>query len=159
MYSGVHLSEILRRIEMRLNDLDISAAEAERRCGRRDAIRNMRRAEARGSGSVTARTLTGLAPALDTTAEWLLTGQGKKEAEEVADLLPAEKLAGLDDDHVTEAFGWAFTALIDRGVTDAETIILARAVLRIIRVPPMVFTQAERRHLIEATVRLFRRQT
>ena len=88
--------------------LGISATEAERRCGRRDAIRNMRRAEEKGSGSVTARTLTGLAPALNTTAEWLLTGQGKKEAEEVTELLPAEKLAGLDDDRVTEAFGWAF---------------------------------------------------
>jgi hypothetical protein len=50
-------------------------------------------------------------------------------------------------------------APLDRGVTDAETVILARAVLRIIRVPPMAFTQAERRHLIEATVRLFRRPT
>jgi transcriptional regulator with XRE-family HTH domain len=159
MYSGVHLTEIIGRIDIRLKDLRISASEAERRCGRRDAIRNMRRASAKGSGSVTARTLTSLAPALSTTAEWLLTGHGKKEADEVTELIPSDKLDVLSDDHIAEAFGWAFQAIIDRGVSDKETRILANAVLRIIRVPELAFTQAERRHLIQTTAKLFRHPT
>jgi hypothetical protein len=78
----VHLQEIINRIDQRLESLGISALEAERRAGRRDAIRNMRRAVARGKGGVTMRTIDALAPALSATSEWLLTGQDKIEADE-----------------------------------------------------------------------------
>ena len=60
----MHLQEIVNRIDQRLESLGISALEAERRAGRRDAIRNMRRAVARGKGGVTMRTIDALAPAL-----------------------------------------------------------------------------------------------
>ena len=53
----MHLQEIVNRIDQRLESLGISALEAERRAGRRDAIRNMRRAVARGKGGVTMRTI------------------------------------------------------------------------------------------------------
>src|SRR4029077_17963495 len=53
----VHLQEIINRIDQRLESLGISALESERRAGRRDAIRNMRRAVARGKGGVTMRTI------------------------------------------------------------------------------------------------------
>ena len=53
----MHLQEIVNRIDQRLESLGISALEAERRAGRRDAIRNMRRAIARGKGGVTMRTI------------------------------------------------------------------------------------------------------
>ena len=73
----MHLEEIANRINQRLEALGITALEAEGRAGRRDAIRNMRRAVARGKGGVTMRTIDALAPALSTTSEWLLTGQDK----------------------------------------------------------------------------------
>jgi len=60
----MHLQEIVNRIDQRLESLGINALEAERRAGRRDAIRNMRRAIARGKGGVTMRTIDALAPAL-----------------------------------------------------------------------------------------------
>jgi transcriptional regulator with XRE-family HTH domain len=87
----VHLQEIINRIDQRLESLGISALEAERRTGRRDAIRNMRRAVARGKGGVTMRTIDALAPALSTTSEWLLTGQDKIEADETTEIILLDK--------------------------------------------------------------------
>ena len=85
----MHLQEIVNRIDQRLESLGISALEAEHRAGRRDAIRNMRRAVARGKGGVTMRTIDALAPALSTTSEWLLTGQDKIEADETTEIIAA----------------------------------------------------------------------
>ncbi|HZZ25893.1 MAG TPA: hypothetical protein VFE60_26535 [Roseiarcus sp.] len=146
----MHLQEIVNRIDQRLESLGISDFEAERRAARRDAIRNMRRAVARGKGGVTMRTIDAIAPALSTTPEWLLTGQDKIEA----DLL--DKRSPLDDDRVIEAFGLAFQSLVGKLITEVEAFILARSVVRIIRLPEAAMTQTERRDMIRASVRLFR---
>jgi transcriptional regulator with XRE-family HTH domain len=153
----MHLEEIVNRIDHRLESLGISALEAERRAGRRDAIRNMRRAVARGKGGVTMRTIDALAPALSTTSEWLLTGhQDKIEADEITEITLLEKRSPLDDDRVIEAFALAFQSLVGKLITEVEASILARSVVRIIRLPEAAMTQAERRDMIRASVRLFR---
>jgi transcriptional regulator with XRE-family HTH domain len=154
----MHLQEIVNRIDQRLESLGISALEAERRAGRRDAIRNMRRAVARGKGGVTMRTIDALAPALSTTPEWLLTGQDKIEAEagETTETILLDKRSPLDDDRVIEAFGLAFQSLVGKLMTEVEAYILARSVVRIVRLPEAAMTQDERRDMIRASVRLFR---
>ena len=152
----MHLQEIINRIDQQLESLGISALEAERRAGRRDAIRNMRRAVARGKGGVTMRTIDALAPALSTTSEWLLTGQEKIEADETAEIILLDKRSPLDDDRVIEAFALAFQSLVGKLITEVEASILARSVVRIIRLPEAAMTQAERRDMIWASVRLFR---
>jgi transcriptional regulator with XRE-family HTH domain len=152
----MHLQDIVNRIDQRLESLGISALEAERRAGRRDAIRNMRRAVARGKGGVTMRTIDALAPALSTTSEWLLTGQEKSEADETTEIILLDKRSTLDDDRVIEAFGLAFQSLVGKLITEVEAHILARSVVRIIRLPEAAMTQAERRDMIRASVRLFR---
>jgi transcriptional regulator with XRE-family HTH domain len=154
----MHLQEIVNRIDQRLESLGLSALEAERRAGRRDAIRNMRRAVARGKGGVTMRTIDALAPVLSTTPEWLLTGQGqdKIEAHETTEIIVVDKRSPLDDDRVIEAFGLAFQSLVGKLITEVEAHILARSVVRIIRLPQAAMTQAERRDMIRASVRLFR---
>ena len=131
----MHLQEIVNRIDQRLESLGISALEAERRAGRRDAIRNMRRAVARGKGGVTMRTIDALAPALSTTSEWLLTGQGTIEADETTQIILLDKRSPLDDDRVIEAFALAFQSLVGKLITEVEASILARSVVRIIRLP------------------------
>ena len=152
----MHLQEIVNRIDQRLESLGIDALEAERRAGRRDAIRNMRRAVARGKGGVTMRTIDALAPALSTTSEWLLTGQDKIEADETTEIILLDKRSPLNDDRVIEAFGLAFQSLVGKLITEVEASILARSVVRIIRLPEAAMTQAERRDMIRASVRLFR---
>ena len=152
----MHLQEIVNRIDQRLESLGISALEAERRAGRRDAIRNMRRAVARGKGGVTMRTIDALAPALSSTPEWLLTGQDKIEADETTEIILLDKRSPLDDDRLIEAFGLAFQSLVGKLITEVEAYILARSVVRIIRLPEAAMTQAERRDMIRASVRLFR---
>ena len=152
----MHLQEIVNRIDQRLESLGISALEAERRAGRRDAIRNMRRAVARGKGGVTMRTIDALAPALSATPEWLLTGQDKIEADETTEIILLDKRSPLDDDRVIEAFALAFQSLVGKLITEVEASILARSVVRIIRLPEAAMTQAERRDMIRASVRLFR---
>jgi hypothetical protein len=152
----MHLEEIVNRINERLEALGITAPEAESRAGRRDAIRNMRRAVARGKGGVTMRTIDALAPALSTTPEWLLTGQDKIEGNEITETIPLDKRSSLDDDRVIEAFGLAFQSLVGKLITEVEANILARSVVRIIRLPEAAMTQAERRDTIRASVRLFR---
>jgi transcriptional regulator with XRE-family HTH domain len=144
----MHLQEIVNRIDQRLESLGISALEAERRAGRRDAIRNMRRALVRGKGGVTMRTIDALAPALSTTSEWLLTGQDKIEADETTEIILLDKRSPLDDDRVIEAFALAFQSLVGKLITEVEASILARSVVRIIRLPQAAMTQGERRDMI-----------
>jgi hypothetical protein len=94
----MELSEILVRIEGRLSAVGLSASKASRQAGKPDAIRNMQRAvREHRRGSVTVDTISALAPVLRTTTEWLLTGQGKREADEVLELLPVGKLNPLTD--------------------------------------------------------------
>ena len=103
------------------------------------------------------RTIDALAPALSTTSEWLLTGhQDKIEADEITEIILLEKRSPLDDDRLIEAFGLAFQSLVGKLITEVEAYILARSVVRIIRLPEAAMTQAERRDMIRASVRLFR---
>ena len=100
------LAEILSRIEMRLEALGISANEASRRAGKPDAIRNLRRAVAKGEREgISTATLMALAPVLETTAPWLLTGGASPE--EVAE----EAVSGsLSYEEALTALAWAFEA-------------------------------------------------
>jgi hypothetical protein len=149
----MELAEILARIESRLSAVRLSASKASLKAGKPDAIRNMRRAVKEGrQGSVTVETISALAPVLRTTVEWLLTGQGKQEADELLELVPADKLNPLTDAEVTIAVAWAFQALED-GITETEARILARAVVRAIRMPDT--PEPDKRRLIETGVRLF----
>jgi hypothetical protein len=149
----MELAEILARIEGRLSTVGLSASKASRQAGKPDAIRNMQRVVREGrQGSVTVETISALAPVLRTTTEWLLTGQGKQEADELLELLPADKLNPLTDVEVTTSMAWAFRALED-AITEAEARILARAIVRAIRMP--VTAEADKRALIETAVRLF----
>ena len=94
------------------------------------------------------RTIDALAPALSTTPEWLLTGQDKIEADETTEIILVDKRSPLDDDRVIEAFGLAFQSLVGKLITEVEAYILARSVVRIIRLPEAAMTQAERSEMI-----------
>jgi hypothetical protein len=149
----MELAEILARIESRLSAIGLSASKASRVAGKPDAIRNMQRAIREGrQGTVTIETIGALAPVLRTTSEWLLTGQGKHEVDEILELVPVEKLNPLSDSEVTTSMAWAFHAL-EKEMTEPEAQILARAVVRVIRMPAAV--EADKRGLIETAVRLF----
>jgi SOS-response transcriptional repressor LexA len=72
------LQDVLSRIEERLRVVGLSAAAASRQAGlSEDAIRNLKRAvkEPDGRKGVSTRTITALAPVLQTSAAWLLTGE------------------------------------------------------------------------------------
>lgn len=92
------LSEILNRIERRLDVLGLSAAGASRQAGlSADAIRNMQRAaEKDDRQGVSTATLTKLAPVLQTTASWLLDGAGPEDASDR--LVPIIGYVGADTD-------------------------------------------------------------
>lgn len=66
------LPGVLRRIERRLKELDISADAASRKAGKRDAIRNMKRAVKDGRRGVNTDTIAALAPVLQTSVAALL---------------------------------------------------------------------------------------
>lgn len=73
------LEDVVKRVEMRLETLGLSAAAASSAAGlSKDAIRNMQRAAASPTGrkGVSTSTITALAPILETTAGWLLSGEG-----------------------------------------------------------------------------------
>jgi hypothetical protein len=79
--TNVGLADILVRIEERLAAIGLSAAAAGRRAGKPDAIRNLRRAAKSATREgVSTATLAALAPVLQTTSRWLLTGEGEVEA-------------------------------------------------------------------------------
>jgi phage repressor protein C with HTH and peptisase S24 domain len=77
------LTEVVKRVEKRLEALGLAASAASRQAGlSEDAIRNMQRA-AQGKAQrrgVSTRTIQSLAPVLQTTASWLLEGSGPEEA-------------------------------------------------------------------------------
>lgn len=69
------LSDILKRIEQRLEVVGLSASAASLKAGvSKDAIRNIQRACKEGRDGISITTLTKLAPVLQTTASWLLEG-------------------------------------------------------------------------------------
>ncbi len=95
------VEDMLKRIEQRLQAVGLTARAASLRAGLpEDAIRNLKRAKRAGSdagGSV--RTLTALAPVLQTTANWLATGFGDEEGR-LADMVPVIGHVGADSDGV-----------------------------------------------------------
>jgi hypothetical protein len=79
--SAADLADILRRIEERLAAVGLSATAAGRMAGKPDVIRNIRRAtKSETRRGVSTATLAALAPVLQTTSRWLLTGEGEVEA-------------------------------------------------------------------------------
>lgn len=70
------LEDVVNRIEERLKALGISATKASKQAGlSEDAIRNMKRAlESNDRKGVSTRTISALAPVLQTTTSWLLDG-------------------------------------------------------------------------------------
>lgn len=72
------LDQVLVRIESRLRAVGLSATAASKRAGlSEDAIRNIRRSVESGSRKgISTQTLSALAPVLQTTEGWLLTGDG-----------------------------------------------------------------------------------
>ena len=84
------LKDVLDRIEARLKALGMSATAASREAGLSlDAIRNMRRKVQAGdiNAGVSSRTIDALAPVLQTSASWLLTGEGQGEVRTKGDLV------------------------------------------------------------------------
>lgn len=71
------ITDVLARIQERLEALNLSEAAASRQAGlSQDAIRNIRRNVVAGKTNfgISTRTLSKLAPVLETTADWLLSG-------------------------------------------------------------------------------------
>lgn len=88
------LADVLRRIDIRLREVNLSSTAASRQAGlTEDAIRNMRRALASGGRQgVSTRTISALAPVLKTTTGWLLEGVG----DEAVGLVPIVGRVGAD---------------------------------------------------------------
>lgn len=80
MILSMQLAAILDRIQSRLRALKMSANRASVLCGKAGAIRNLKRAIKDGNRQgISTATLDALAPVLQTTAEWLMTGNGIEE--------------------------------------------------------------------------------
>jgi len=146
------LKDILARIESRLKALGLTAYAASAAAGRPDSIRNLRRLveqieagapERVGRRGVNIGTLAALAPVLETTAEWLLTGSDGRQ----------------EDEAVVDALTWMFQAL--EQAPEPEARVAARAVLRAARTLESRdgehLSAQQRRELVETAIRLFRR--
>lgn len=72
------LNDVLRRVEERLKAVGLSAQAASVQAGlSKDAIRNMQRAiQQKGRAGVSTKTITALAPVLETSVAWLLEEDG-----------------------------------------------------------------------------------
>jgi len=71
------LTAILARIEQRLKKLGTTATAASKAAGKPDSIRNLKRAiENRSREGISSATIKALAPVLETTEAWILTGEG-----------------------------------------------------------------------------------
>lgn len=75
------LDDVLKRVEERLEAVGLSAQAASSKAGlSKDAIRNMQRAiQQKGRAGVSTKTITALAPVLETTIAWLLEGDGSPD--------------------------------------------------------------------------------
>lgn len=80
----MELEGILRRIEQRLSATGQTANAASKAARRPDAIRNLRRAIAKGRKGISTDTLSALAPVLKTSVAWLMEAEGPEEIEEDA---------------------------------------------------------------------------
>ena len=78
---AANLGEILKRIDQRLDKVELSDRAASLRAGLSAAqLRTMRRQYRQGTQhGVSIQTITGLARALETTPEWLMSGTGQQE--------------------------------------------------------------------------------
>ena len=165
MVLTMELAGILMRIESRLIAVGLSATKASKLAGKPDAIRNIRRAvtqtgkEGRRRG-ISSATIHALAPVLQTTPEWILTG--KNGGENGASATAAAAMAIHDETltirEMVDGLTWAFQEL--EKATEAEAHMLAVAVATVIRMPLAQSgeppSEQERRNLIEIAVRLFR---
>lgn len=79
------LNDVLSRVEERLQAVGLTASAASTKAGlSRDAIRNMQRAVAKkGREGVSTKTITALAPVLQTTPGWLLNEEGEQAIEHI----------------------------------------------------------------------------
>lgn len=84
------LDEVLARINLRLEKVGLSESAAARQAGlSADAIRNMRRSVEQGKrAGASTRTLSALAPVLQTTVAWLTEQAGPEEAAEAGASMP-----------------------------------------------------------------------
>lgn len=76
------LDDVLKRVEERLAAVGMSAQAASAKAGlSKDAIRNMQRAiQQKGRAGVSTKTITALAPVLQTSVAWLLEGEGDESS-------------------------------------------------------------------------------
>lgn len=76
------LDDVLKRVEERLAAMGMSAQAASAKAGlSKDAIRNMQRAiQQKGRAGVSTKTITALAPVLQTSVAWLLEGEGDESS-------------------------------------------------------------------------------
>ncbi len=90
----MQLPDILMRIESRLKALGLSAHAASVAAGKPYAIRNIRRAAQSGNRQgVSTATIAALAPALQTSVGWLVTGQDGEIGESIdSEIVPGESI-------------------------------------------------------------------
>lgn len=81
------LEDVVRRVEERLQALNLSATAASKAAGlSQDAIRNLQRAAKAGSRQgVSTRTINALAPVLETNVNYLLNGEGDPDESAATD--------------------------------------------------------------------------
>jgi hypothetical protein len=109
MIRSMQLAQILARIEERLIAVGLTANRASILAGKKDAIRNIRRAVHEGAPNrrgVRTGTLETLAPVLKTTTQWLLEGRG--EADEAARIAADDTIPVAD---AVKALTWTFQTL------------------------------------------------
>lgn len=86
-----NVADILRRIQQKLEEIGQSETAVSKAAGKPDAIRNIRRAvEAGHNPKVATETLEALAKHLNTTATWLLVGDGLLGGAEVKNPIKAD---------------------------------------------------------------------
>lgn len=92
------LNDILERVQKRLTAVGLSAQAASVRAGlSKDAIRNMQRAiQTTGRDGVSTKTISALAPILETSVAWLLEGEGDETIK--PHMIPIVGLAGAGPD-------------------------------------------------------------
>jgi hypothetical protein len=156
MILAMRLNEILVRIESRLVALKMSANRAAVLAGKSGAIRNLKRAIKDGDRQgISTATLEALAPVLETTVGWLLTGHDGNQEDTAIDAAVDAKVALADAE---KALAWSLVELGSAPETEAP--VLARAVLRAIRTPPSPgespLTDEEKRALVREAIRLYR---
>lgn len=157
MVLSMELAGILTRIEKRLKRLEMSATKASKLAGKPDAIRNLKRAVKQGRRrGISTATLHALAPVLQTTEGWLLTGNGTEDiGRAVAAAISDESLSFRET--VTN-LTWAFQML--ERASEERARILATALATAIRTQlgqdGSPLSDQDRRNLIQLAIDLFR---